>query len=105
MGIREDDNDSWEREETPAVIATKIEQILETVHEIKDKLSFNENKISDMQREMDMYKMNTEHLKDRMDKAERKQEETKKYIWGIIGTIITTAIIGILNLVTKTPIF
>lgn len=93
-----------EREESTDVLATKIEQILETVKDIKNRISRHEDEVHTIQREIDAIKYENKAQSERMDKQERKQEETKKYVWGIIGTIITAAIIAVVKMVTSLPL-
>jgi chromosome segregation ATPase len=95
-----DDNQEREREESHAVLANKIEQILETVHEIKNKLTRNEDKLSDLQREVDAIKYENKSQEDRMNKQEKKQEDQRKWLWGIMGTVTTAIIIYLINYFT-----
>lgn len=95
-----DEKQEKEREESHAVLANKIEQILETVHEIKNKLTRNEDKLSDLQREVDAIKYENKSQEDRMNKQEKKQEDQRKWLWGIMGTVTTAIIIYLINYFT-----
>lgn len=95
-----DDKQEKEREESHAVLANKIEQILETVHEIKNKLTRNEDKLSDLQREVDAIKYENKSQEDRMNKQEKKQEDQRKWLWGIMGTVATSILIYLINYFT-----
>lgn len=93
-----------EREESTDVLATKIEQILETVRDIKNRITKHEDDVHTIQREIDALKYENKAQTERMDKQERKQEESRRYIWGIIGTIITAAVLAIIKMITTLPI-
>ena len=95
-----DGNQEKEREESHAVLANKIEQILEMVHEIKDKFSRNEDKLSDLQREVDAIKYENKAQSERMEKQEKKQEDQRKWLWGIMGTVTTAILIWLINYFT-----
>ena len=104
-GIKEmSSHDMEEREESTDVLATKIEQILETVRDIKNRITKHEDDVHTIQREIDALKYENKAQTERMDKQERKQDETKKYIWGIIGTIITAGIIAVIKMMTSLPL-
>lgn len=94
------DDDTRERESSTAVLSNKIEQILETVREIKNKLTRNEDKLSDLQREVDAIKYENKSQEDRMNKQERKQEDQRKWLWGIMGTVVTSIVIFLINYFT-----
>ena len=94
------DGQEKEREESHAVLASKIEQILETVHEIKEKFTKSEDKLLDLQREVDAIKYENKSQEERMRKQERKQDDQRKWLWGIMGTVTTAIIIWLINYFT-----
>lgn len=81
-----------EREDSNEVIIAKLEekfsQLLNVVNDIKNSLTHQTEKISEVDRELMTLKIESKQRQDDIDKLKNKQEDNKKWLMGIIATLI-----------------
>lgn len=81
-----------EREDSNEVIIAKLEekfsQLLNVVNDIKNSLTHQTEKISEVDRELMTLKIESKQRQDDIDKLKNKQEDNRKWLMGIIATLI-----------------
>lgn len=81
-----------EREDSNEVIIAKLEekfsQLLNIVNDIKNSLTHQTEKISEVDRELMTLKIESKQRQDDIDKLKNKQEDNRKWLMGIIATLI-----------------
>lgn len=90
-----------EREDSKDVIIAKLEekfsQLLNVVNDIKNSLTHQTEKISEVDRELVTLQIESKQRQQDIDKLKEKQEANKRWILGIIGTIVGGLLLAILK--------
>lgn len=90
-----------EREDSKDVIIAKLEekfsQLLNVVNDIKNSLTHQTEKISEVDRELVTLQIESKQRQQDIDKLKEKQDANKRWILGIIGTIVGGLLLAILK--------
>jgi len=81
------------------VIETKLDQLIESVKEIKDQMHDNSVDISNLKLEINSLQNKNEQQQKEIDKLYEKNDKNKGYIMGVAIAVVTTIVIGIIKLV------
>lgn len=81
------------------VIETKLDQLIESVKEIKDQMHDNSVDISNLKLEINNLQNKNEQQQKEIDKLYEKNDKNKGYIMGVAIAVVTTIAIGIIKLV------
>ena len=99
-------NNNREREYTPnsidiisEVIETKLDQLIQSVKEIKETMHDNSIDIANLKLELTTFKNRTDNQEEKIQELKKHYEVNKNMIMGIAMTVITTIIIAIIKLV------
>lgn len=84
-----------EKENSNPVLVEKIEQILSTVTDIKNTLNRHDDKINSFEVKLALQEQKDNNLQESIDKLEKKNDDTKKWLLGCIGTIAGGLILAI----------
>lgn len=84
-----------ERESSNPVLVEKIEQILSTVTDIKNTIIRHDDKINSFEVKLALQEQKDSNLQASIDKLEKKNDDTKKWLLGCIGTIAGGLILAI----------
>lgn len=87
------------KEQNIAVIETKLDQLLDAVHEIKNTMGATAIKISSIELEINTLKNKTESQQKEIDTLNKKNESTKAWLMGIVASIAGGIIIAIIKAV------
>lgn len=90
-----------EREDSKDVIIAKLEekfsQLLNVVNDIKNSLTHQTEKISEVDRELVTLQIESKQRQQDIDKLKEKQEANKRWILGIVGTIVGGLLLAVLK--------
>lgn len=81
------------------VIETKLDQLIQSVKEIKETMHDNSMDIANLKLELTTFKNKTDNQEEKIQELKKHYEVNKNMIMGIAMTVITTIIIAIIKLV------
>lgn len=81
------------------VIETKLDQLIQSVKEIKETMHDNSVDIANIKIELNTFKNKTDNQEEKIQELKKHYEVNKNMIMGIAMTVITTIIIAIIKLV------
>lgn len=81
------------------VIETKLDQLIESVKEIKNQMHDNSIDISNLKLEINTLQNKTESQEEKIEELKKRYETNKNMIMGVAMTVVGTIIIAILKLV------
>ena len=93
--------DKNEKETSQDIILAKLEekfsQLLDVVNEIKNSLNNQTVKISELDREIITLKLDSDQRKKDIDKLNDKSETNKRWLMGIVATIVGGLILAVIK--------
>lgn len=96
------DSKDKERENTQeaivAVIESKLDQLIQSVKDIKQAMHDNSVDIADLKLKVNTYENKTEQQQREIDKINEKNEANVKWIMGIVSGLVIAGVCGIVHL-------
>ena len=88
-----------ENERSTSILEQKIDQILSVVTEVKVKVEKHNEEITDIKVKLALQEQTDNNLKDNIEKINKKSDDNKKWLLGLLGTFITGIAMIIINIV------
>lgn len=91
-----------EFENSSGIIEQKIDQILQTINEVRDTVKAHSNEITDMKVQLALQKQTDDALREDISEVKDKNEKMKGQVIGciisVIGTVIGAVILAVIGL-------
>lgn len=81
------------------IIETKLDQLIESVKEIKQQMHDNSVDIADLKLQINTLQNKTESQEEKINELKKKNENNKNTIIGVAAGLIGTILLGVIKLV------